>query len=436
MIKYFIILLLSINLFSSTLSLYDLGFLVTKTTKKSVIFSDNADKNIKIIIADNSVNYLAIFKSALQSNNYVLTSHKTFFYVDVKKDTPQNDGVFSSFMPEFKNQSNGVLAPPPPLVRDGGVSTGINVVNGSDTLFSSPASNGNYSNVSTSENGFSLDDNVSFKLLSLVYLKASDLNTSLNFCGFKHSVSSDSKNIIFAVPFKKNALYKNFIDTIKTIDVPHEQVTIKITVYSAKTNKLRDLGLSPLFNFDSALTMNSISGSFFSGSVISAFYSSLHALENDEIVNVSESPVFLLSNNELLDFKSVLNVPFLDENVSVASQASTNQTSRFNYKPIGFKVFITPNIVNDTVYLDFSISFEDVLNNSVTPTTSEKSIKNKFAMKKGEMVVLAGISKNNHKKVKDRSPLFDSLSFLDSIFQRNQNINEDESFNLSIEILK
>lgn len=430
MIKILFVLLLSIPLFSSTLSLYDLGFLVTKTTKKSVIFSDNADKNIKIIIADNSINYLQVFKSALQSNNYTLTSYKTYFYVDVKKEI-KDDGIFSSIMPQNPNQPSGNLLPPPPLVSSAG---GINVTNGGESLYS--GSFGSSSNSLSLPNSPSFDENISFKLLSLVYLKASDLNTSLNFCGFRYSVSNDSKNIIFAVPYSKNSLYKNFIDTIKSIDVPHEQVTIKITVYSAKTDKLRDLGLSPLFNLDSALTMNSISGSFFSGAVIGSFYSSLHALENKEVVNISEAPIFLLSNNELLDFKSVVNVPFLDENVSVASQASTNQTSRFSYKPVGFKVFITPNIVNDTVYLDFSISFEDVLDKSNTPTTSEKSIKNKFSMKKGEMVVLAGISKNNTKTVKDRSPLFDYLPFLDSIFQRDQNISLNESFNLSIEILK
>lgn len=434
MIRFIIFFALAYSsLFSSTLSLYDLGFLVSKTTGKSVIYSDKVDKNIKIIIAKKPLDYLPLFKQSLKSNGYVLNSDKTFYYVTVPVEKPKDSGVFGSLSSFGSASSSAPLLPPPPLSSTGG---GISVVSNGVPIYSNSLSSASPSFSLDSNRSLSsdLDDNITFKTLSLTYLKASDLNDSLAFSGFRFSVAANSKSVIFAVPQKKADLYNNFIDSIKALDIPHEQVTLKITVFDSNQNKLRDLGLSPVFNLDTGI--GSATGSLFSGSFVSSFYSSLHALENKGVTSIKDSPTFLLSNNETLDFKSVLNVPFLDENINVTSETGTNQSTKYTYKAVGFKVLVTPNIVNDIVYLDFSISFENVVTAGDRPTTSEKSIKNKFSLQKGDMIVLAGISKNSIKDSRDSLPFLNSLPFLDNIFSRDQNSNIDETFNISIQVIK
>lgn len=436
MIRLLLIFALSLPLFSSTLSLYDLGFLVSKSTGKSVIYSDKVDKNIKIIIASKPLDYLPLFKQSLKSNGYALNSDKTFYYVTVPVEKAKDSGVFSSlssFGSAGSSSSSAPLLPPPPLSSTGG---GISVVSNGVPIYSNSLSSASssFSLDSNRSLSFDIDDNITFKTLSLTYLKASDLNDSLQFSGFRFSVAANSKSVIFAVPQKKVDLYNNFIDSIKALDIPHEQVTLKITVFDSNQNKLRDLGLSPVFNLDTGI--GSATGSLFSGSFVSSFYSSLHALENKGVTSIKDSPTFLLSNNETLDFKSVLNVPFLDENINVTSETGTNQSTKYTYKAVGFKVLVTPNIVNDIVYLDFSISFENVVIAGDRPTTSEKSIKNKFSLQKGDMIVLAGISKNSIKDSRDSLPFLNSLPFLDNIFSRDQNSNIDETFNISIQVIK
>lgn len=441
MIKIFFSLLLALPLFASSLSLYDLAFLVSKSSGKSVIFSKEVNQKIKIIVGSSSVDYLPLFKQALISNGYKLKSEKSFFYVSIPLDEIKKDGFLPSF--SGSSASNGPLLPPPPL----GSSGGISVTNNGETLYSSPpmASHVSFSDMNRSYNDKIdfIDENITFKSLSLVYLKADDLNDTLQFSGFKYSVSSNSKSVIFAVPQKKLDLYNNFIESIKALDFPHEQVTLKITVFDSNANKLRSLGMSPLFNLDSetSLNPNSVlgslsSGSLFTGSLVHAFYSSLHALESKGVTSVKDTPTFLLSNNETLNFKSVLNVPFLDENVAVTSQTGTNQTAKYTYKAVGFKVLITPNIVNDTVYLDFSISFESLVNNDIRPTTSEKSIKNKFSLHKGDLLVLAGISKNIVKNIDSGVPFLKDLPYIGPIFSLDSKSSTDETFNISIEVVK
>lgn len=317
MIRFFFLIFLSFPLFAGTLSLYDLAFLVSKSSGKSVIFSKEVNQKIKIIISSTPVNYLPLFKQSLISNGYQLKTDKTFFYVTVPVvDSKSKDGLMGSLSSfgSLSVPSSSPMLSPPPLVSGG---RGISVVSNGAPIYSSPMfSSSSLSDLNNSSSVAIIDENISFKTLSLVYLKASDINASLAFSGFKYSVASNSKSILFSVPDKKLLLFNNFCDSIKSLDFPHEQVTLKITVFDAKQDRLRDLGLSPLFNFDSVVNVNSVSGSLFSGSLVGAFYSSLHALERRGVTSVRDTPTFLLSNNETLDFKSVLNVPFLDSNVS------------------------------------------------------------------------------------------------------------------------
>lgn len=439
MIKFFFVMFLSLPLFAGSLSLYDLAFLVSKSSGKSVIFSKEVNQKIKIIVADTPVNYLPLFKQSLISNGYQLKTDKTFFYVTVPNVEKKSEGAFSSISNlGFSSPSSSTLQAPPPLVsaNDG---NSISVMSNGSKIYSSPmispsSHRDSLSDLNNSDLAIIEDLNISFKTLSLVYLNPADINTTLDFSGFKYSFSSNSKSIVFAVPEKKLGSFDSFSNTLKSLDVPRDQVTLKITVFDSNQNKLRDLGLSPLFNLDTNLS--SASGALFTGSLVASFYSSLHLLETKGVTSVTDTPTFLLSDNQTLNFKSVLNIPFLDSNVNVTSQASTNQTNAFKYKDVGFKVVVTPTIVNDIVYLDFSISFENVVIGGDHPTTAEKSIKNKFSLHKGDLIVLAGISKDTLKNTNDSIPFINQIPYLGKFLTHDYNSKLNESFNISIEVVK
>ncbi|MFA6396012.1 MAG: hypothetical protein WCW84_08595, partial [Sulfurimonas sp.] len=107
----------------------------------------------------------------------------------------------------------------------------------------------------------------------------------------------------------------------------------------------------------------------------------------------------------------------------------------YKYKEIGFKVLVTPTIVGDIVYLDFNLTVGNVVTSGELPTTSENSITNKFSVKKGDIVLLAGISKSSLINTTAGSPLLESIPILRDIFTQKSDSNIDETFNVSIEIL-
>jgi hypothetical protein len=449
MTKFLLFLLLSFPLFAGSLSLYDLAFFVSKSSGKSVIFSKDVDQKVKIIFSSAPVDYLPLFKQALKSNGYTLKTDKSFFYVSVpftsqdsKSKSSDSGGIFGSF-PSFNSGSSSNvtqqhdLIPPPPLVSN---DRSISVTQNGRPIYSASALNSpsvhslSDSNLSNFDDSNSLDENVSFKSLTFVYLKPDDLNDTLRFSGFKYSVAKNSKTIIFSVPYKKLPLFNDFVKTLKELDFSHKQVTIKVTVFDSSANKLRDLGLSPLLSSD--LNLSSATGAILSGSLVSSFYASLHALDSKGVTSITDTPNFLLSDNETLDFKSVTNMPFLDENFAFSAVQGTNQSKKYKYKPIGFKVLITPTIVNDVVYLDFYISFESIVSGGDLPVTSEKSIHNKFSLKFGDLMVLAGISKETLTNANNSVPYLNTVPILGSIFSHDSHSKIDETFNISIEVVK
>lgn len=428
MIRLIFFLFFSISLFASSLSLYDLGYLVSKSHHKSVIYSSNVDQKIKIIVAEQKIDYLPLFKEALNSNGYTLKVTKTYFYVSVPPKKEKDSGIFSS-LNSFASSGSSDLKAPPPLVSSG--SNSMTVTNNGLPIYSSPILGSKDSN--SSYNRFSSNVPSSFKTLSLTYLNPADLNDTLRLSGFDYSISKSNKTIVFRVPDDQKKLFNNLETAIKSLDLPPRQVTLKITVFSSDNKKLRDLGFSPLLNLD-------FNGSYTSpnvlvGQLVGNFYTSLHLLDSKGATKITDTPVFLASDNETLDFKSVVNIAFLDDTTTVTSDTGTNQSTKYSYKPVGFKVMITPTIVNDTVYLDFFMSFEDVLSTGDRPTTSEKSIKNRFSLKKGELVLLAGISQNTKKDYDESIPYLSDLPYIGSIFKHEQKSNNDLFFNISVEVV-
>jgi type II secretory pathway component GspD/PulD (secretin) len=238
--------------------------------------------------------------------------------------------------------------------------------------------------------------------------------------------------------FKENKLNKKLIhkliEEIKTIDVKKDQVTLKITIFDTNLNKLREIGINPNLNFDFDVLTRA--GALITGSAVNTFKGSLKFLQTSGATKVDQSTSYLISDAEQLDFKKVVSIPFLDENYVVSNTTgSTNQSKKYKYKEIGFKVLVTPTIVGDIVYLDFNLTVGNVVTSGELPTTSENSITNKFSVKKGDIVLLAGISKSSLINTTAGSPLLESIPILRDIFTQKSDSNIDETFNVSIEIL-
>lgn len=397
MFRFLILILISVSLYAQSITLADLSFIVQKHDKISIVLGSDVNKALAVDFPSvyNQKDYLPLLKSVLSSNNYFLRSENGIYYVN---STP----------PEQKQDQAGNLLPPPPLM----VSNSVPML---PTL---------ENNVSSFDY-----DLTSYKLK---FLQIDNIRPILDFSGIPYTYSIVSKTIIFKQTKDNKKAIPKLVKQLESIDIKKDQVTLKITIFDSNAEKVREVGINPSISFDFSLF--SQSGALLTGDAVGAFKGSLKLLSSTGATNISHSTSYLISDSEKLDFKKVVSLPFLDEDFALTTDNGTNQSKKFKYRDIGFIVTAIPTIVNDQVYLDFSLSVGNVLSTGDLPTTSENSIKNKFSVKKGDLVLLAGISKDSLINNTESTPFIESIPIIGDIFtHKSQNSNKDY-FNVSIEI--
>ncbi len=413
MLRLILPLVISVSLFAQSISLSDLAFIVQKKDKVNLIFSSDVPKTMMVDFPSDysKSTYMPFFRSTLEANNLFIREKDGIFLVTASDATNGQSNLTSTGFP------SGILQPPPPLMPS----------NQSQSL-QSPQT------FQTSSLTPEMDYKISFVSHKLDFLQFDDVKPLLEFSGIPYSFSTVSKTITFKENKLNKKLIKKLILEIKTIDVKKDQVTLKITIFDTNLNKLREIGINPNLNFDFDVLTRA--GALITGSTVNTFKGSLKFLQDTGATKVNQSTSYLISDAEQLDFKKVVSIPFLDENYVVSNTTgSTNQSKKYKYKDIGFKILATPTIVGDIVYLNFTLTVGGVITSGELPTTSENSITNKFSVKKGDIVLLAGISKSSIINNTSGSPFLESIPILRDIFTQKSDSNTDETFNVSIEIL-
>jgi len=408
MLRLTTLLLFSITLFAQSINLVDFAFIVQKKDNVSIIFASDVPKNLMIDFPENydKSSYLPFFKSVLSVN---------------KLSFSNDDGIIT-----VSNSVSGVL----PNSSSGALPNSSNIDSSVFLPRSSPP------NMRTFDNNISMnkeeDYNFSFVSHKLNYLQFDNVKALLEFSKIPYSFAPVSKTITFKDNGKDSKLIKKLITEIESIDVLKDQVTLKITIFDTNQNKLKDVGFNPNLTFD--FDILSQTGALLTGTHVADFKGSLKFLQSSGVTKIIQSTSYLICDSEKLEFNKVLSIPVLDENYIVTNQNATNQSTRHKYKDVGFVVHATPTIVGDVVYLDFSLSIGAIVTSGDLPITSENSINNKFSLKRGDVLLLAGISKNTIINSKQGLPFLESIPFLSSLFTEDSNSNVNETFNVSVEV--
>ena len=441
MIKLFLFLLFSFSAFATSLSIVDLGFLASKQIHKTFVFSSAVDKNIKIVFNDTPLDYYSLFQTVAKSNNFKLTTNKTFIYVDII--SPREDKKSSSggidlpanlFLPHDHTNDKSLGSVNFPDIPN----SGISVTNNGQSIYNHSFKT-SFDNNLTIHHSTALDDNISFASFTLSYISPSDIENTLKFSGFEYSISQNSKTIFFKVPQKKQKLFDSLLFTLKTLDVERKQVVIKFTVFDSTDSFVRDVGLQSSLSLDSNLSIDASKfskslGSIFTGTFVTSFYAQLHLSQTNGKTTITDNHSFLVSDNEPLHFDSVVNMPFLDTDFAFSAVQGTSQSKKYKYTPIGFKIVCTPSIVKDSIYLDLVLTYGSVVSGGDLPITSEKTLKNRFVVHRGDLVLLAGISKDSFIKSVDTVPFLSSIPYLGKLFNHDSKNKSNEKLNIAIEV--
>lgn len=446
--KILLLLLISFNLYSKDIALADLVFLVSKKDSVNIIFSHDVSKSKIVDFPFDYKNtaYLPVLKSILKANGLNLVNDGGIYIVTLSDKTDSSSissapadtvkSIFTNVQPDLQSF---------PVIKDKikikgkftSESSSKKIdkkVLDSSTDDNSTIENNSTSSAPVSDSFVNSENNSSFLSVKLDYLQFHDVKALLDFSGLQYVFSPVNKTIIFKDDPLNSKYLNKLLDEIYSIDTLKQQVTLKITIFSTNQSKLKEVGFNPSLNFD--FNLISQSGALLDASAVIDFKSSLKFLSSKGVTNVSQSTAYVIADNEKLDFKQVVSIPVLDENFALTTDNGTNQSKKYKYKDVGFKVSVIPTIVNDTVYLDFSLTTGDVVSTGDLPVTTENSITNKFSLKKGGLVLLAGISKFDDVKKNESLPFVETIPFLKDIFTHVSDTSNDETFNISIEILE
>ncbi|WP_028894862.1 secretin N-terminal domain-containing protein [Syntrophorhabdus aromaticivorans] len=156
----------------------------------------------------------------------------------------------------------------------------------------------------------------------------------------------------------------------------------------------------------------------------------IRALSTRDGVNILSTPQLLTVNNEEAEIIVGSNIPYL---TSSRVDASGNPTYSFDYRDVGIKLKIKPQInkdgfVNLNIYQEVSKVTESSTSigsgSAPAPTTLKRSTKTTVVVKDSQTVVISGLIKDDSTDTRQGIPLLSSIPVLGYLFGYNKKVSE------------
>ena len=251
--------------------------------------------------------------------------------------------------------------------------------------------------------------------------------------------ASVKRRIIFNCNSKD---FKSVSSLIDLIDVPVRQRKIKITLMYYSNSDLKDFGLkiasetkesdfsTKYISFIKDLTINQ-TFSFASDTLNIALF--LTDLEERSLVDYKFTPIVSISNDKDTVFNIVKNIPYLQANTSVNGNNDIANNS-YEYKDVGTQIKLTDvTITDDAVYFKLDLKYELILDDSITPKTSKRSVSNYIKLSNGQSMLLSGIKSSEIINSVHEVPLLSWIPYLGELFKYKSDKDEKETFAIYIE---
>jgi general secretion pathway protein D len=277
-------------------------------------------------------------------------------------------------------------------------------------------------------------DYYTYRVNNLVFKDIETLLTLFPKLNYKFLPQSDM--VVFQSTYEQSEKIKNLL---KGTDNNLHQERIKITILNTNNSKGKEFGTKiSKFGVDFDYWLNLLIGTPITQthqiSNTATFNSFLTAMDDNGITEIEQSPTLLLRDGQKSSFKSVTNIPFLEQTQEI-TEVRTNNVQSLNYKDVGLSVIVTPKIKNDYIYLDLDLTSEDLLTDKsdIRPVTQKIEYKNSLKLLKGETILLTGLRKKSMKQIGFKVPIFGDLPGLDILFNYESESEEMENMSILIE---
>jgi general secretion pathway protein D len=160
---------------------------------------------------------------------------------------------------------------------------------------------------------------------------------------------------------------------------------------------------------------------------------SFSALNSAGVAKIYLDNVVSLSDGKDSIVRATKTIPYLSQenNVDATKTVSTNS---YTYKDVGTEISLSNvTVTDDTLYFQSTFKYEQLINDSITPTTSKREVINYLRIPKGQSLLISGIKSIDDSTNKSKIPLLGDIPLIGSIFRYDTTTQKNETFAIYLE---
>lgn len=251
-------------------------------------------------------------------------------------------------------------------------------------------------------------------------------------------VSSIQKTIAFKTDSKKYAEIRSLVDVL---DRPRPQRKLKIIMISYNDSDVKEYGSklsysqtgSEHYGLTSLINSLVLGNTFTFSNASSNLSLSFSALNSAGVAKIYLDNIVSLSDGKDSSLKATKTIPYLstENNVDSTKNVSTNS---YSYKDVGTEIALSNvTVTDDTLYFQATFRYEQIINDSITPTTSKREVINYLRIPKGSSMLISGIRSSDDSTNKGKIPLLGDIPLIGSLFRYDSSSHKDETFAIYLE---
>jgi general secretion pathway protein D len=251
-------------------------------------------------------------------------------------------------------------------------------------------------------------------------------------------VSSIQKTIAFKTDSKKYGEIKSLVEVL---DRPRPQRKLKIIMISYNDSDIKEYGakLNAQSSGSSNIGLTSLINSLVLGNTLTFsnrttdLSLSFSALNSAGVAKIYLDNIVSLSDGKNSTVRATKTIPYLSQENDVDGTQNVS-TNSYTYKDVGTEIILSKvTVTDDTLYFQGTFKYEQLINDSITPTTSKREVINYLRIPAGSSMLISGIRSHDDSLNKSKIPLLGDIPYLGALFRYESKTSRSETFAIYLE---
>jgi len=155
----------------------------------------------------------------------------------------------------------------------------------------------------------------------------------------------------------------------------------------------------------------------------------IDAVKRDSRFRIRSNPSLLAQNNKEASVNIVNDIPVLKSTIQAGTGTARDVIQNIDRMNVGIKLKITPCIIpGGQVRMELNPVIEAVTDpgpqGQYTPTIARREVATTVTVRDGEMIVIAGLTREDHSRTVRKVPLLGSIPLVGWLFRRTADVTE------------